>query len=97
MNLASSKKEKTIEICRQNDFEFCAVFGSYARGEASEDSDVDLLMRFSKLKGWDWLNAALEVEDALGKKVDLATENMIGKICENVIRDLQAIYTRHLQ
>ena len=48
MNLASTEKEKIVEICERNDIEFCAVFRSFARGEAGEESDIDLLVRFSK-------------------------------------------------
>ena len=93
MNLANSEKEKIIEICKRNDISYCAVFGSFARGEATENSDIDLLVKFSKPKGWDWVNAALEIEDALGRKVDLATENSLSPyIKENVLNDLQVIY-----
>ena len=48
MYLANAEKEKIVEICERNDIEFCAVFGSFARGEATEESDIDLLVRFSK-------------------------------------------------
>ena len=41
---------KVIEICRRNDVAMLGVFGSVARGEATEQSDVDLLVRFSKQK-----------------------------------------------
>lgn len=93
MNLASSEKEKIVEICERNDIEFCAVFGSFARGEATEESDIDLLVRFSKPIGWAFYGIADELERTLGRKVDLATENMIGKrIRESVFRDLKVIY-----
>lgn len=93
MNLAVSEKEKIIEICKRNDISYCAVFGSFARAEASDESDIDLLVRFSKPKGFDWLDAAFEIEDALGKKVDLVTENALSPyIKDNVLRDLQVIY-----
>jgi predicted nucleotidyltransferase len=93
MNLASAEKEKIVEICERNDIEFCAVFGSFARGEADENSDIDLLVRFSKPIGWAFYGIADELERALGRKVDLATENMIGKrIRESVFRDLKVIY-----
>ncbi len=43
--------------------------------------------------GWDFFGIALELEKALGRKVDLATENMIGPyIRENVMKDLHVIY-----
>ncbi len=93
MKLASSEKEKIIEICKRNDISYCAVFGSFARAEASEKSDIDLLVRLSKPKGFDWVDAALEIEDALGKKVDLVTENGLSPyIKDNVLKDLQVIY-----
>ncbi len=93
MNLASAEKEKIIEICERNDIEFCAVFGSFARGEATEESDIDLLVRFSKPKGFDWVNAALEIEDALGRKVDLVTENSLSPdVRENVLKNLEVLY-----
>ncbi len=93
MNLASTEKEKIVEICERNDIEFCALFGSFARGEANEESDVDLLVKFSKPIGWAFYGIAEELEKALGRKVDLATENMIGKrIHESVYRDLKVIY-----
>jgi uncharacterized protein len=93
MNLAPTEKEKIIEICRRNDISFCALFGSFARGEAKSDSDIDLLVRFSKPKGWDWINAALEIEDSLGRKVDLLTENSLSPyIRENVLKDLEVLY-----
>ncbi|MBN1656955.1 MAG: nucleotidyltransferase domain-containing protein, partial [Anaerolineae bacterium] len=42
--------KKLQEICRSNDVEMVGVFGSMARGEATAQSDIDLLVRFSKRK-----------------------------------------------
>lgn len=93
MYLSESDKQTIVEICKRNDISYCAVFGSFARGEATDDSDVDLLVKFSKPIGWRFFGIADELEKALGKEVDLATDNMIGKyIRENVMRDLQKIY-----
>ena len=95
MNLASAEKEKIVEICERNDIEFCALFGSFARGEASKESDIDLLVKFSKPKGFDWLDAAFEIEDALGKKVDLVTEKGLSPhVREYVLKDLQVLYDK---
>ncbi len=93
MNLASAEKEKIVEICRHNDISYCALFGSFARGEATEESDIDLLVRFSKPIGWKFYGIAEDLEDALGRKVDLVTERMLNKyIRESVLRDLKVIY-----
>lgn len=93
MNLALAEKEKIIEICKRNDISYCAVFGSYAREDATEKSDIDLLVRFSKPIGWKFYAIAEDLQESLGKKVDLATENMLNKyIRESVLRDLKVIY-----
>ncbi len=95
MNLALAEKEKIVEICERNDIDFCALFGSFARGEANKQSDIDLLVRFSKPKGFDWLDAAFEIEDALGKKVDLVTEKGLSPhVREYVLKDLQVLYDK---
>ena len=67
-----------VEICRQNDVAMVGVFDSAARGEATDDSDIDLLVEFSKRKSLLKL-VALErqLSAALGKKVDLLTEAAI--------------------
>ncbi|MEY8387682.1 nucleotidyltransferase domain-containing protein [Oscillospiraceae bacterium 38-13] len=51
------------------------VFGSYARGEAREDSDVDLLVddTDSGLRGWDYGGLYSDLEDALEKELDMVT------------------------
>lgn len=93
MNLAPTEKEKIVEICKRNDIEFCALFGSFARGEANDESDIDLLVRFSKPKGIDWLDAAFEIEDTLGRKVDLITEKSLHSLIrESVFKDLEIFY-----
>ncbi len=93
MYLSASDKQKIIEICRRNDVSYCAVFGSYARGEATETSDIDLLVKFSKPKGFNWISAALEIEDALGKKVDFITVGGLSAyVRDYVMRDLSVLY-----
>jgi len=82
---------KIIEICRQHDVAWLGVFGSVARGEASEKSDIDLLVRFSKPIS---LLSHIAVEDrlaeALGRKIDLVTEEALSPyIREQVMRDLK--------
>lgn len=93
MNLTEAEKAKIIEICKRNDISYCALFGSYARGEADETSDIDLLVRFSKPIGWKFYGIAEDLQNGLGKKVDLATEKMLNKyIRESVLQDLKVIY-----
>jgi len=94
MNTLSIDTEKLIDICRENDVSMLAVFGSLARGEATEQSDIDLLVKFSKGKG---LLALVRLErllsETLGRKVDLLTEAAISPyIRDNILKDLQVLY-----
>jgi len=94
MTALSFDTNKLIEICRQNDVSKIGVFGSTARGEANEQSDIDLLIEFSRRKS---LLAVVALErqlaTALGRKVDLLTEAAISPyLRERILADLQVIY-----
>lgn len=85
---------KLIDVCRQNDVIKVGVFGSMARGEANEQSDVDLIVEFSNRKSLLAL-VALErkLSVALGRKVDLLTEGAISPyLRDGIMRDLKVIY-----
>ncbi|MBC7909507.1 MAG: nucleotidyltransferase family protein [Pyrinomonadaceae bacterium] len=86
--------DKVAELCRQNDVAVLGVFGSFARSEATERSDVDLLVKFSKRKSLLAL-VALERQlgDVLGRKVDLLTEAALSPyLRERIMRELRVIY-----
>jgi hypothetical protein len=85
---------KLVEICRKNDVARLRIFGSMARGEATEASDVDLLVEFSKRKSLLAL-VALErqMAEALGRDVDLLTELAISPyLRDRIERDSRVIY-----
>lgn len=48
-----------------------AVFGSFARGEQTARSDVDLLVEFERVPGFEFVALADELEALLGRPVDL--------------------------
>lgn len=54
-------------------------FGSFARGDADENSDIDILVGFSKIPGWDFFALEDYLENLLGKKIDLVTKAAIRK------------------
>ncbi len=52
------------------------IFGSVARGEADSQSDIDLLVnKGPKTSPWFPAGLILELEEALGRHVDVVTEN----------------------
>ena len=51
------------------------LFGSYARGDARADSDIDLVVAFEKQANFDaFMDLKFLLEEAMGKPVDLVTE-----------------------
>jgi len=47
------------------------VFGSYARGEATEKSDMDIAVEINGPMGLSFVAMADEIEDLFGKKTDV--------------------------
>lgn len=54
-----------------------ALFGSWARGEAREDSDVDVLVEVDPSIGLRFVELGDELERALGRRVDLVSRRAI--------------------
>ena len=54
--------------------ETLAIFGSYARNEQTEDSDVDVMVEFNDKIGIEFLTMSHEIEDYLGVETDVLTK-----------------------
>jgi predicted nucleotidyltransferase len=57
--------------------ESMAIFGSYARREQKEESDLDLLVEFNDRIGLRFIDLAEELEKLIGFKVDLVSRKGI--------------------
>lgn len=80
------------------------VFGSYARGEATEESDVDIIVDLTGAEmNFPFAIGALynDFEDSLKKKIDLVTERSLHQSTdlesslifrENVFRERREVY-----
>ncbi len=71
------------------------VFGSVARGEDRPDSDVDLLVKVGKLPFgiWGFVGLKQDLEQALGKKVDVISEAALNpKLAGKIRNDLTRVY-----
>lgn len=67
-------KQRIRPIMRKHRIDDVYLFGSYARGEARNDSDVDIYCSHGDINTLTEEVAFInELEDALGKKVDLVT------------------------
>ena len=94
LGLARDKGEELLDLCRQNDISSLGLFGSYSRGQQTQDSDLDLLVTFSKGKSLiDHIRVEKAFENLLGKKVDLITERSLSPyIAPMVKKDLKRLY-----
>ncbi|MCG6550723.1 MAG: nucleotidyltransferase family protein [Candidatus Magnetominusculus sp. LBB02] len=65
------------------------IFGSVARGDACEDSDVDVLVDFTeKADLFDYVGLALFLEEKLNRPVDIVPSDTIrSEIRDNVIEE----------
>ena len=71
------------------------LFGSYARGTASPDSDVDLRIDRGKIRGWALGGLLIALEQALGKKVDLLTTGSLDQeFLASIRREEVLLYER---
>lgn len=52
-----------------------AIFGSYARNEQTEESDVDVMVEFNNKIGIGFITMSNEIEDYLGIETDVLTKN----------------------
>ena len=77
------------------------IFGSYARGEETRKSDVDIMVKFDENAGvslFDFIRIMHKLEDLLHKKVDLVTEGGIMKFAkESIEQDKILVYESKLE
>ena len=94
MNNSFIDNKELIQLCRENGIIKIGVFGSVARGTATEESDLDLLVQFSESQSLlTHVRVERELSQLLGKKVDLLTEAAISPYLRDIIKsELQVLY-----
>lgn len=72
------------------------VFGSYARGEANSESDVDLLLEFNGVIGLMKLgHLKIDLEETLGKEIDILQFCAINPLIrDHVLQEVKIIYDK---
>lgn len=94
-------RERLRPFCLQHPVRKLEVFGSVARGEASAESDVDLLVTFdptARFGMFEFLRLKSEMEDLLGRPVDLverpAVERSRNRFLKHyLLRSARTIYS----
>jgi predicted nucleotidyltransferase len=75
LNILKAKKAKLAEkypLCE------LGLFGSYARGDQNNESDIDILVDFNgRIDGFDYIRLAHDLEDSFKVKVDVVSRKGI--------------------
>ena len=84
------------EVCARNDIARLRVFGSFARGEEREGSDLDLIADFTARKSLlDLVRIEREFSERLGRQVDLLTERALSPyLRDRVLSEARVVYER---
>jgi len=72
-----------------------SIIGSYARGEQTENSDLDIMVDFREPIGWNIVDLRDELEELLGLPVDLILKDGVmqrKKLYDGILED--AVYVK---
>lgn len=95
--------DKVRPIAETYDIDRIYLFGSYIRGEAIENSDIDLYVEFSKSLGLRYCSFVSDVEESLGKCVDIITKDALynpatlqenERLIQRITEERKCIYTK---
>lgn len=87
-------KNICASVFEQYSVEYCYLFGSYAKGKASEVSDVDLLIS-TPVSGMRFYDLVESVREALQKKVDILNREQLNnnpELINEILKDGIKIY-----
>ena len=80
-------REIVVALAAQYGADRIYLFGSYARGDADQDSDIDLRIDKGAIRGLQIGGLAADLEDALGIPVDLVPTGSLDSKFLNAISD----------
>ena len=97
MNLGQIKIDQLRNYFRTQPVLKAYIFGSYARGKADSQSDIDILVDLdhSEKIGLRFIQMQIELQDMLKTKVDLVSSNGLSRHIKPFIdSEMELIYAR---
>ncbi|MHA1293872.1 MAG: nucleotidyltransferase family protein [Promethearchaeota archaeon] len=73
-------KEKKNILCKKYKIKKIGIFGSYLRGDAKKESDLDILVEFepeARISLLEFVELELHIGDILGIKIDLVEKSAL--------------------
>ena len=81
------------QLSEQYGAERVYLFGSYARGDMTKDSDIDLRIDKGSIRGLELAGLLVDLEDALGVPVDLIpTTSLDPRFLQSIQKDEVLLY-----
>ncbi|WP_375326087.1 nucleotidyltransferase family protein [Flagellimonas sp. GZD32] len=84
-NITTKLSKLKVRLSERYPISSMALFGSYARNEQTDSSDVDILVEFNGKIGIKFIDLANELEKSLGLKVDLVSKKGVKEQYLNTI------------
>lgn len=87
-------KSTCAAVFKKYSIAYCYLFGSYAKGKATEESDVDLLIS-TPITGMKFYDLVEAVREALQKKVDILNREQLNdnpELVDEILKDGIKIY-----
>ena len=72
-------REHRDELLTKFNVKSMAIFGSYARGDNTPTSDVDMIVELSQPMGWEIVDLHEYLREILGMEVDLVTKGAVSR------------------
>ena len=92
--LLQSRREDILAVALRHGAFNVRVFGSVARGEETQSSDIDLLVDYDlqKISPWFPVRLIRDLEDLLNRKVDVVTEKGLkARIRDRVLAEAKSL------
>jgi predicted nucleotidyltransferase len=91
--LLKEKREEILRVCAQHGARNVRIFGSVARGESDEASDLDFLVELDEGRSlFDLGGLQYDLEQMLGRRVDVVTgRGLKARMRERVFREAMPI------
>jgi predicted nucleotidyltransferase len=85
-------KDIIIKVLKKHGVERAAIFGSLSRNEFTDESDIDILIEFNGNRSLlDFAGLKLELQEKIGRKIDLLTYNSLHPLLKDTILDEQVV------
>jgi len=91
-DIIGDRREQILKLAQAHGVSNVRVFGSVVRGEATPDSDLDLLVDGLENAAWGGGRLLMDLQELLGRRVDLVSEGDLHQLIrDRVLKEAQPL------